>query len=260
MLVRSWNLFQGNTLPPQRQAFLDEMIRLATADDPDLLCVQEVPAWALGRFTVGDVASRPPLGAAVGRAITALDHGVIRSAVSGQGNAVWVSPRLRVLEHHALPLNPLRFRRREARTLGLGRVEQLAWARERRLVQALRVSDGRRAFVAANLHCTSFERDPRLADAELLRAAWFADSVARPGEPLVLAGDFNLRPRSSTTLEALASPEWGFSNPVQRIDQILVRGAEVLGELRVWPEERRRRPDGTLLSDHAPVELEVELP
>ena len=48
----------------------------------------------------------------------------------------------------------------------------------------------------------------------------------RPGEPLVLAGDFNLRPGSSTTLEALASPEWGFSNPAPRIDQILVRGAE----------------------------------
>jgi len=260
VLVRSWNLFHGNTVPPQRRAFLDEMIRLATADDPDLVCVQEVPAWALGRFTAGDVASRPLFGAAVGRAITALDHGLIRSAVSGQGNAVWVSPRLRVVEHHALPLNPFRFRRREARRLGLGRFEQLAWARERRLVQALRVSDGRRTLVVANLHCTSFERDPRLADAELLRAAWFADSFARPGEPLVLAGDFNLRPGRSTTLDALASPEWGFSAPRAGIDQILVRGAEAVGEVRAWPEERRRRADGSLLSDHAPVEVEVELP
>jgi len=259
VLVRSWNLFHGNAVPPQRHAFLDEMIRLATSDDPDLLCVQEVPAWALGRFAVGDVASRPPLGAAAGRAITSLHHGVLRSAVSGQGNAVWVSPRLRVVEHHALPLNPLRFRRREARTLGLGRAEQLAWARERRVVQALRVADGRRTLVAANLHCTSFERDPRLADAELLRAAWFADSVARPGEPVVLAGDFNLRSGRSTTLASLASPEWGFSAPGPGIDQVLVRGAAAVGELRVWPEDRRRRPNGSLLSDHAPVEREVEL-
>lgn len=259
MLVRSWNLFHGNTLPPQRRAFLDEMIALATADDPDVLCVQEVPAWALARFTIGDVASRPPLGATLGRVLTAPNHGVIRSAVSGQGNAVRVSPRLRVVEHHALPLNPRRFRRREARALGLGRGERLAWARERRLVQALRLHAGDRSVVVANLHCTSFDRDRRLADAELLRAAWFADSVARPGEPLVLAGDFNLRAGGSRTLAALAGPEWEFSPPGPGIDHVLVRGAEA-GELRVWPEERRRRPDGTLLSDHAPVELEVELP
>ena len=56
-------------------SFLDEMIELATADDPDVLCVQEVPAWALGRFTVGDVAARPTLGplpssARLGRRLT----------------------------------------------------------------------------------------------------------------------------------------------------------------------------------------------
>ena len=53
MLVRSWNLFHGNTVPPQPREYLREMLRLATADDPDVLCVQEVPAWALGSFTVG---------------------------------------------------------------------------------------------------------------------------------------------------------------------------------------------------------------
>ena len=62
MLVRTWNLFHGNALPPQRHSFLDAMVRLATADDPDVLCVQEAPARALGRFTVGDVAARPALG------------------------------------------------------------------------------------------------------------------------------------------------------------------------------------------------------
>jgi endonuclease/exonuclease/phosphatase family metal-dependent hydrolase len=58
VLVRSWNLFHGNTLPPQRRGFLDEMVRLASADDPDVVCFQEVPAWALRRFTAGDVAAR----------------------------------------------------------------------------------------------------------------------------------------------------------------------------------------------------------
>src|SRR5439155_602785 len=75
VLIRSWNLFHGNSVPPQREAFLDEMLRLVTADDPDVLCVQEVPAWELGRFTAGDVAARPAIGplpipAELGRRLT----------------------------------------------------------------------------------------------------------------------------------------------------------------------------------------------
>ena len=75
MLVRTWNLYHGNSSPPRRHAFLDEMIELATADDPDVLCLQEVPAWALPRFTAADVAARPIFGASVGRALTDLHHG-----------------------------------------------------------------------------------------------------------------------------------------------------------------------------------------
>jgi endonuclease/exonuclease/phosphatase family metal-dependent hydrolase len=104
----------------------------------------------------------------------------------------------------------------------------------------------------ANTHLTG-----RFAEAELQRAAWFADSVARPDEALVLAGDFNLR-ADSPGLASLTGPEWGFSAPGPGIDHILVRGATV-SPARVWPDERRRRADGRLLSDHAPVEVEVEL-
>jgi endonuclease/exonuclease/phosphatase family metal-dependent hydrolase len=234
-----------------------DMLRLATADDPDVLCVQEVPAWALPRFTVGDVASRPPLGAKVGRLLTAPNHGVVRSAVSGQGNAIRLSPRLRLLAHRAEVLNPAWFRREEGRRLGLGRVAQLAWARERRLVQAVRAQlpDGR-TLTVANLHCTSYETDPRLADAELLRAAAFARDTALGDEPVVVAGDFNLRSAASGTLAALTGPECGFSAAGPAIDHVLVRGLAA-GPAVVWPEERRRLHDGTLLSDHAPVEVEV---
>ena len=90
MLVRSWNLFHGNTVPPQRAGFLDEMLRLATADGPAVLCVQEVPAWALDRFTVGDVAARPrvgpiPISAGLGHRLTRPNQGLFRSAFSGIG-------------------------------------------------------------------------------------------------------------------------------------------------------------------------------
>ena len=261
MIVRSWNLFHGNSVPPQREGFLDEMLRLAAVDDPDVLCVQEVPAWALGRFTAGDVAARPtvgpvPITAELGRRLTEPNHGMLRSAFSGQGNAIQVSSRLRVLAHETLTLNPRRFRATQARALELGLVARLAWAKERRIVQALRVEEpGGRTLLVANLHCTSYPADERLADAELLRAAWFAVSTAAVEDVVVLAGDFNVRAARSRTLQDLTGPEWGFSEPGPGIDHILVRGA-TSNPLRRWPDEQRK--DGErLLSDHAPVEVEL---
>jgi endonuclease/exonuclease/phosphatase family metal-dependent hydrolase len=65
-------------------------------------------------------------------------------------------------------------------------------------------------------------------------------------ERVVLGGDANLR---GVGLD-------GFSPPLaDSIDQILVRGLPASAPQR-WPDERRRL-DGRLLSDHAPVELTV---
>ena len=259
MLIRSWNLFHGNSVPTQRIAFLDEMVELASADDPDVLCLQEVPAWALDRFTVGDVAARPVLGPlriprAVGRVLTSLHHGLLRSAFSGQGNAMQIAARLRVTAHEVLTLNPRRFRDAQARELELDAVARLAWAKERRIVQAVRLSSGEETYVVANTHCTSYP-DPRLADAELLRAAWFTTSFARPEEVVVLAGDFNVTLAQSRSLRDLVGPEWGFTNAGDGIDHILVRGAEVTAT-RTWSVAERTSGDH-LLSDHAPVEVEL---
>src|SRR5437870_5317776 len=98
--------------------------------------------------------------------------------------------------------------------------------------------------------------DRRCQDAELLRAAVFADAFAEPGDVLVIAGDFNVVIGESETLERLASPDWGFSDPIPGLDQILVRGAMSTRPER-WPDERRRF-SGRLLSDHAPVETRIE--
>lgn len=255
MLIRSWNLFHGNTSPPQREAFLEEMVALASADDPDVLCVQEVPGWALGRFTIADMAARPRLvSRELGRRVTDVHHGVLRSAVTGQGNAMLVAARNVVLAHERLTLNPRRFRDRQARLLRLGWRARVAWARERRVVQAirLRVPEGR-TFLVANLHCTSYE-DRRLAAAEVRRAAWFATAAAQPDDVVVLAGDFNVE-GSSAVFAELASAAWGFSVAGAGIDHVLVRGADV-SEIRRWPDDRRLR-DGRLLSDHAPIEVTV---
>jgi len=260
VLVRTWNLFHGNSAPPQRQAFLDEMLELAAADDPDVLCLQEVPAFALGRFTAGDVAARPtagpvPITAAAGQRLTALHHGLLRSAFSGQGNAIQVSPRLELLGRKVLTLNPPRFRAAAARSLGLGPVARLAWARERRIAQAVRLRDDQGGtYVVCNVHCTSAP-DRRLPDAELRRAAWFASSTAEPGDVVVLAGDFNVAADESPVLRSLAGEEWGFSPAGPGIDHVLVRGAQATPE-RAWPAADREYA-GVLLSDHAPVEVRL---
>ena len=258
LLVRTWNVFHGNAVPPERRAFLEEMVRLASADDPDVLCLQEVPVWALRRLdswsgmrSFGAVAARPLLVSAdLGRVITDFNHGLLRSAFTGQANAILLQRELRPLASDSIVLNPASFRRAQARALALDRRARLTWAKERRVCQAVRTSEA----VVANLHVSNHP-DARVRDVELLRAATFADAFAEPAEPLVLAGDFNLRPQESAALEQLASPDWGFSAAIAGLDQVLVRGAEATPARR-WPEERRRI-HGRLVSDHAPVEVRI---
>ena len=265
LVIRSWNLFHGNTKPPERRAYIEQMVRLVTTDDPDIVCLQELPAWALpklgdwsGMQPLVDVAQPPrmgplPITPGLGRAITSVNNGLFRSAVSGQANAILVGPRAHVLARRRLVLNARRFRAAQAEWLGLGPVPRLAWAKERRVAQAVRARFDGVSVTVANLHATSYPADQRLADAELLRAAVFVDAVAEDGDVVVLAGDFNVPAARSATQPALAGGEWGFSHPLDEgIDQVLVRGAAVESIVR-WPRGRRRVA-GKLLSDHTPVE------
>jgi endonuclease/exonuclease/phosphatase family metal-dependent hydrolase len=244
------------------------MVRLASADRPDVLCLQELPVWSLdeldewsGMTAVAAVARRPTLGpfpstAEIGRVLTELNHGLLRSAFTGQANAILVRPELRVVDQREVVLNPPAFRRVQARRLRLGVVGRLAWAKERRVCQALRVARDDGTLVIGNLHATHYSPDRRLPDAELLRAAVFVDGVARPGEPVLLCGDFNVSVSVSRTLADLTQDEWGFKGATPGgVDHILVRGLSS-GEPRRWPRERRVY-DGRVLSDHAPVEVEV---
>jgi endonuclease/exonuclease/phosphatase family metal-dependent hydrolase len=257
LLVRTWNVFHGNANPPQRHGYLEQTVRLASEDRPDVLCLQELPVWSLKRLAewsgmqvFGAIAARPLLrSVALGRLTTALHQGLFRSALTGQANAILLQPELRALSEDSIVLNPLAFRRRTSRERHLSRRMRAKWASERRVCQAVRTE----GLTVANLHATGLP-GWLVADAELLRAAVFADSVAEPADVLVLAGDFNVIRERSTTLPQLA--EWGFSKPVSWIDQVLVRGAET-GPAHRWPDERRR-VDGRLLSDHAPVEVTIE--
>jgi endonuclease/exonuclease/phosphatase family metal-dependent hydrolase len=263
LLVRTWNVFHGNAVPPERRDFLEEMVTLASSDGPAALCLQELPVWSLERLeewsgmrAFGAVAARPLLGSArLGGAITELNHGLFRSAFTGQANAILLARELRPLGSDSIVVNPRSVRRAAARELDLEPRVRLAWAKERRVCHAVRAEVGGRFLTFANTHCSSVP-DRRCQDRELMRAAVFADSFAEPGDVLVLAGDFNTVIGESTTLEQLTSPEWGFSEAIPWLDQVLVRGAKA-SRPEPWPKTRRHIA-GRLVSDHAPVETTIE--
>lgn len=258
MIVRTWNLFHGNTVPPGSRRYVEEMVRLVTADGPDFVCLQEVPPWALeplGRWSgmqvYGQIAASPTIGplpstVALGRRITDLNPGLLRSGFEGQANAILVSQQRTILARHVLPLNPFRFRWAEGRRLGLSLVTQLAWAKERRIAQAVRLEEG---LVVTNLHATN-ARNPRVPDAEVQRAADWTTGLARGG-PCILAGDFNVDTARSVVLDSLR----GFSKAGPGVDHVLAHGLSA-GPYDRWTPERRRLGE-LALSDHAPVEVEV---
>src|SRR3712207_4496349 len=75
------------------------MVRLISADGPDVVGLQEVPVWALGPLeawrgmaVVGAEARAPRLGA-LGRRLTRVAPDVFRSAFNGQANALLLARR-----------------------------------------------------------------------------------------------------------------------------------------------------------------------
>jgi len=110
---------------------------------------------------------------------------------------------------------------------------------ERRVVQAVGVG-GR--YLIANLHAN---RGAEVAQLETERSRAFAEAASRPGEVIVLAGDFNLQ---DVRLD-------GYSGCSPGVDHVLVKGASVSSTV-VWPRERRE-VDGVILSDHSPVDVTI---
>jgi endonuclease/exonuclease/phosphatase family metal-dependent hydrolase len=90
------------------------MIELVTQGRPDVVCLQELPVWVLpqldawsGMHALGAVARRPllPVGA---RAVTALHHGLLRSAVTGEADAILTREPARELGVHVVGEDRLR--------------------------------------------------------------------------------------------------------------------------------------------------------
>jgi endonuclease/exonuclease/phosphatase family metal-dependent hydrolase len=217
VLVRTWNLFHGNASPPERRAFLREMVELVTADRPDVVCLQELPVWALshlerwsGMQAVSAVARRPRLfSAELGRWVTELHHGLFRSALTGEADAILVGPGV---------------------ALDDARMQVVSDTGLRRIAHRVRLDGG---LVVCNAHTTGIPE-------QLERIGDFVADANR----VVVAGDLNIR---SAALD-------GFSGSLPgSIDQILVRGVSSSAPV-AWPLEERSYGN-RVLSDHAPVEL-----
>ena len=191
------------------------MVELATGDASGVLLLQEVPVWALSRLEAwsamqAHLARRAPAPASCGRGawLTRRNNGRFRSRLAGQANA---------FSSIALSL---------ARISGApGRASRVGSAGSCMRFGS-RVRGGRKHAPHAAVGTV-----PRAA-AELDRARAFLETVARPGEPRIVAGDLNLARSACPATTATA---------------------------RDRPRPRRRPPQGPLLSGRGAAHAECRV-
>jgi endonuclease/exonuclease/phosphatase family metal-dependent hydrolase len=227
LTVRTWNLFHGRTSPETGRHHLERMVRLVSTGRPSIVCLQEVPLWALpslaawSRMQARWTVTKRAFGGPVAETLQRANARIARSGVTGQANVLLLAPDLRVAAFAVQRLNP--GVRGERRTCQLAR---------------LRLPGGE--LLAANLHATNRAGTAR-------RELEIVERLVGGSRPAIVAGDYNVR---QTGLQ-------GFSPAIAGIDQIVVRGLELLRAPAPWPDERRRIEGGVLLSDHSPIEAEM---
>jgi endonuclease/exonuclease/phosphatase family metal-dependent hydrolase len=239
----TWNLFHGRDLPVEvdyKQSLHREFAALLSRFEWDVALLQETPPrWfqelafksgAQGRLLK---TSRNQLG--VLRGWIADRRPDLIKAGEGGSNQVLVRAPWQVLEERHLTLARLP---------------------ERRRMQWLRMHDeSGAALCVANLHASAHR--PARAAQEVERAARAAIEWSN-GRPLILGGDFNVRPAEQPWIYEHLAAE-GFSQPTgaRLIDHLLARGAHVVEPPRQLPAERREVQAGDAtrvrLSDHAVV-------
>ena len=264
MRVLTWNLYHGRDFPPDPTLFtlrsrllkttergaefaqvnrplLDEFARVLDGLSWDVALLQEAPPrWfaELGRRTrsngVRVLTSRNWWPALQAR-LADWNPDLIASS-DGGSNQILVRAPGRVLEHRRLTL---------------------AWRPEQRRMQWTRIElPGDRRVCVANLHASAGL--PERAAVEAMAAASAAVELSG-SDPLVLGGDFNLRPKRTPEAFAALREAFGLAEPTApgAIDHLLVRGLRTLERPRRLPASEREliEPDGLRirLSDHAPV-------
>ncbi len=218
MLVLTWNLFHGRSVPDRPRDLLDEFAARLAAWEWDVALLQEVPPWwppRLGEACGASARTAPtsrnwllPLS----RWAAQRRPDVIKSW-GGGSNAILVRGE-RVVEH---------------------RVRTLRRWPERRVVHGVGLQRG---WWVCNLHAQAHSEERAQADVAVAARSAIAWSQ---GAPVVLGGDLNTR-------EPLAP---GFAPAAGHdVDHVLVRVLRAA--------EPGRTLDHGRLSDHAPVLAAVE--
>jgi endonuclease/exonuclease/phosphatase family metal-dependent hydrolase len=267
MRVLSWNLYHGRDFPPDPALFtlrsrllklterndthvqvnrllLDEFARVLAGLEWDAALLQEAPPRWFGEL-------RRRTGADGVRALTS--RNVLRplqgaladwnpdliGSWEGGSNQILVRRPGRIADHRTLRLT----RKPERRTMHWVRLEPAGGA----------------PLGVANLHATAGR--PAQAAEEVLAAAEAAVDWTG-GAPLVLGGDFNLRPAADAAPFAALRERYGLGEPTApgAIDHILATGLGAAAPTRALPHERRELPEpGGLrlrLSDHRLIAAE----
>jgi endonuclease/exonuclease/phosphatase family metal-dependent hydrolase len=263
----SWNLFHGRDAPPDPRLFtwrsrllritertathqqvnrdlLDEFAGIVGRAAWDVALLQECPPrWA---ERLADACSAEPHRALTARnsfapvrALIARCNPDLIASNEGGSNLTLARGGFQIVERRELELYP-------------------GPEPERRVMAFTRLRRGARdQLCVANTHLTARPSRRDLAKSELLDAAKTATEWAE-GSPLILGGDFNLRPAESTVYDELAE-RYGLRAPTapDSLDHLLVRGLAPLEPPHEWPAERREVIEDGLairLSDHAPIE------
>ena len=274
--ILTWNIYHGRDRPPSdalctRRSLLlrrdeyddthahvnrplrDEFAALIARAEWDVCLLQEAPpAWdealarTSGAATYMTLTSRNLLGR-VRRAIADWNPNLMGSWEGGS-NITLVRPPWRIGTTRSLLLNRFPGRR----------------LHERRKLSFVRLHGPDGDVCVANVHLSTGsgppQREARLA------AATAVEWAGR--DPLVLGGDFNMRPRYNARLFSEVEERFDLSGPTDpdSIDHLLARGLETVRSPAPWPTQMRELelPIGLetrrlRLSDHAPVEAAFAL-
>jgi len=271
LIVLSWNLFHGRDAPPDPKlhTLRSRLLRKTEQNGSHIqvnrsLRDEFVDVIATARWTVCLLQECPPgwagtiaeeCQASVYRTLTsrnwlspvrrllARHNPDLMGSWEGGANVILARPPWRIVESTAVLLNPLRERR----------------LRERRRLALTRLVDRDREVCVGNLHLSAGL--PEQAAREAAKAAELALEWARGG-PLVLGGDFNLRPAATPLFDDLCDRAGlcGATDP-DALDHILARDLEPVRPAARWAPEQRELMVLTglerkrlRLSDHAPVE------
>jgi endonuclease/exonuclease/phosphatase family metal-dependent hydrolase len=217
MLVLTWNLFHGRSVPDTPRSLLDEFAAQLADWEWDVALLQEVPPWWPPRLGEACRASaRTALTSRnwllpITRRVADRRPDLIKSW-GGGANAILVRGE-RVLEH---------------------RVRTLSRWPERRVAHGVRLESG---WWVCNFHAQAHVEARAQRDAGRAAAAAVAWAV---GAPVVLGGDLNTRHPVVPGFTAVAG---------HSVDHLLVRAARAAGP--------GRRLDRGRLSDHVPVVAEL---